>query len=86
MNRTGFPDGSDGKESACNVGDLGLIPGSGRSPGERNGHHSSILAWRISPTERPGGLQSMGLQRVVHSCAANSHMNGTTKSLPWEEI
>ena len=30
----GFPGGSDGKESACNVGDLGLIPGLGRSPGE----------------------------------------------------
>ena len=34
----GFPDGSDGKESACNVEDLGLIPGSGRFPGEGNGH------------------------------------------------
>ena len=30
--------GSDGKESACNVGDLGLIPGLGRSPGEGNGN------------------------------------------------
>ena len=34
----GFPGGSDGEESACNVGDLGLIPGSGRSPGEGNGN------------------------------------------------
>ena len=34
----GFPGGSDGKESACNVGDLGSIPGSGRSPGEGNGN------------------------------------------------
>ena len=33
-----FPGGSDGKESACNAGDLGLIPGSGRSPGEGNGN------------------------------------------------
>ena len=32
------PGGSDGKESACNAGDLGLIPGSGRSPGEENGN------------------------------------------------
>ena len=32
------PGGSDGKESACNVGDLGLIPGSGRSSGEGNGN------------------------------------------------
>ena len=34
----GFPGGSDGKESACNVGDLGSIPASGRSPGEENGN------------------------------------------------
>ena len=34
----GFPGGSGGKEPACNVGDLNLIPGSGRSPGEGNGH------------------------------------------------
>ena len=35
---TGFPCGSAGKESACNVGDLGLIPGLGRSAGEGNGY------------------------------------------------
>ena len=35
---TGFPDGSAGKESACNVGDLGLIPGLGRSSGKGNGY------------------------------------------------
>ena len=34
----GFPGGSDGKESTCNAGDWGLIPGSGRSPGEGNGN------------------------------------------------
>ena len=34
----GFPGGSDGKESACNAGDLGSIPGPGRSPGEGNGN------------------------------------------------
>ena len=34
----GFPSGSDSKESACNAGDTGLIPGSGRSPGEANGN------------------------------------------------
>ena len=53
-------EGSDGKEFACNAGDSGLIPGSGRSPGEGNATHSSILAWRISWTEEPGGLQSTG--------------------------
>ena len=61
-----FPGGSDGKASACNAGDLGSVPGSGRSPGEENGSHSSILAWKIPWTEEPGGLQSMGLQKVGH--------------------
>ena len=57
-----FIQGPD-KESACNAGDLGLIPGSGRSPGE--GHGNLLLQARIVPwTEETGGLQSMGLQRV----------------------
>ena len=47
----GFRGGSAGKESTCNVGDLSLIPGLGRSPGEGNNgcplQYSSILAWRI---------------------------------------
>ena len=38
-----FPDSSVGKESACNAGDPALIPGSGRSTGERIGFHASIL-------------------------------------------
>ena len=38
-----FPGGSDGKESACNAGDLGSIPRFGRSPGEGTATHSSIL-------------------------------------------
>ena len=54
------------KESVCNTGDLGLIPGSGRSPGNGTATHSSILAWRIPWTQEPGGLQSMGSQRVRH--------------------
>ena len=46
-----FPDGSDGKESACNVGDLGLIPGLGRSPGGGLGNplQNSCLE---NPTDR----------------------------------
>ena len=65
----GFPEGLASKESTCNAGDMGdagSVPGSGRSPGEGNGSHSSILAWKIPWTEEPGGLQSMGLQKVVH--------------------
>ena len=49
------PGGSDGKESACNAGDLGSIPGSGRAPGEGNTSYSSILAWIIPWTEEPCG-------------------------------
>ena len=64
-----FPSGSEGKESACNVRDLGLIPGSGR-PGMAT--HSSILAWWIPWTEEPGGLQSMGSQRVGHYWLINT--------------
>ena len=59
-----------GKESARNAGDtgdVGLIPGLGRSPGGWNGNHSNILAWRIPWTEEPGRLQSIGLQRVRHN-------------------
>ena len=105
----GFLGSSAGKESACNTGDPGLIPGSGRFPEEGIGYphqyswallvtqtvnnlpamqetwvqsqgwedplekgkaiHSSILAWRIPWTEKPGRLQSMGLQRVGHNWA-----------------
>ena len=51
------------------MGDLGSIPG--EDPLEKEmATLSSILAWRIPWTEKPGGLQSMGLQRVRHSLAA----------------
>ena len=65
----GFPGGSDYKESACDAGDLGLIPGLGRSPGGGHGNplqYSSLEnpmdrgAWRIPCT---------GSQRVRHDCA-----------------
>ena len=62
----GFRGGIDGKEFACNARDLGLIPGSGRFPGEGIATHSSILAWRIPWAEEPGGLQSMESKRVRH--------------------
>ena len=62
----GFPGGSVGKESACNAGDLGWIPGSEDPLEKEIATHSSILAWRIPWTEEPGGLQSMGSQRVRH--------------------
>ena len=52
----GFPGGSDGIESACNAGDLGSIPGLGRSPGEGKGY----------PLQYCGLENSTGLQRVRH--------------------
>ena len=52
--------------NAGDVRDVGSITGSGRSSGEGHAAHSNILAWRIPWTEEPGGLQSIGSQRVRH--------------------
>ena len=55
MNKEGgFPAGSDGKESACSVGDWGLIPKSGRSP--REGHGNPL---QYSCLENPHGQRSL---------------------------
>ena len=62
----GFPGGSNSRESACNVGDPGLIPGSGRSPGEENDYQLQHSCLKIPMDREPGGLQSMGSQRVGH--------------------
>ena len=70
----GFSGGSDGKESACNAGDLGLILGLGRSPGEGNGNPLQYFCLRISWTEEPGRLQPMGSQRVGYDCLTNTHI------------
>ena len=58
----GFPGGSDSKESACNAGDLGLITGLGRSPGEGNGNplQSSCLE---------NCMDSRGWRATVHGVA-----------------
>ena len=58
----GLPGGSDGKDSAFNVGDLDSIPGLGRSPGRGHDNLSSTLAWRI-PMDR-GAWQA-----IVHGVA-----------------
>ena len=60
---------SAGKAFACNVGDLGSIPGLGRSLGEGNSYPRQYSGLENSMTEEPGGLQSMGLQRVGHNRA-----------------
>ena len=51
---------------AGDVRDAGSILGLGRSPGGGHATHSSILAWRIPWTEEPGGIQSIGSQRIQH--------------------
>ena len=56
--------GSDGK--AYNAGDLGSIPGSGRSPGGGNGNPLQYACLENPMMEEHGSLQSMGLQRVGH--------------------
>ena len=58
----GFPGGSDGKDSACNAGDLGSIPGSGRYPGEGNGN-----ALQYSGLENP--MDRGAWQATVHGVA-----------------
>ena len=50
--------------NAEDMRDMDLIPGSERSPGEGHATHSSILSWRITWTDEPGRLQSIGSQRV----------------------
>ena len=60
----GFPGGSGSKESACNPGDLGLIPGSGRSPGEGN--------------DNP--LQYSGLENSMDRGASRAIVLGTAES------
>ena len=60
--------------NAGDVRDVGSIPGLGRSPAGGHATHSSILAWRIPWTEEPGGLQSIGSQRVRHDRKDLAHM------------
>ena len=60
LSHRGFPSGLDGKESACKAGDLGSIPGSGRSPGEGNGNLQQCL-------ENP--MDRVAWQATVHGVA-----------------
>ena len=64
--KTGLPGGSGDKESACNAGHLGFIPGLEDPLEKEMATHTSILAWRIPWTEELDGLQSTGSQRIGH--------------------
>ena len=76
-----FSSGSDSKESACNAGDQGSSPGSERSPREGNDYPLQISCLENSMTEKPGGLQSMALQRVRYDRATNTPTNAHTHVL-----
>ena len=86
--KVGFPGGSDGKESTCNVGDLGSTPGLGRSP---EGGHGNPLQY--SCLENPHGQRSLasyspwGSQRVRQNWAtkqSSTERGGCHKSCCWE--
>ena len=64
-----------GEESACQEEDMGLIPGLGRSPEGGNGNPLQYSCLRNAWTEKPGGLQSMGTQRVRHNLAIKKQLN-----------
>ena len=63
---TGLPGGSDGKESACNAGDLGLIFGLGRSPGEENGNPLQYSCLEKSMDREAWWAAVHGVTRVRH--------------------
>ena len=84
--------GSDGKVSAYNAGDLGLIPGSGRSPGEGNGSPLQYFCLENPMDKVPGRLQSMGLQRVGHNWVTSLHFTShihiwlLERPQPWLDV
>ena len=59
----GFPDGSVVENPPTSSGDVGSIPGLGRSPEKEMATHSSILAWEIPWTEEPGGATVHGVAK-----------------------
>ena len=77
----GFPGGSDGKESTCDTGDLGLILGSGRSPGEGNGY-----PLQYSCLEKP--INKGVWRAIVHGITKESDMieQLSTNSLHLQQI
>ena len=74
----GFPGGSVVKNLPANSGDVGSIPGSGRSHGDGNGNPLQYSCLKIPWTEEPGRLQSMRLQRVRHDRGTKSTYTGNS--------
>ena len=85
----GFPDSSAGKESACNAGDLGLIPGSERSTGEWIGYPlqyswASLVAQLVKnqPTMQETWVQSLGWEDPLEKRKA-THSSILAWRVPW---
>ena len=74
----GQPGGSVAKNLPASAADMGSSPESGRSLEKEMATYSKIVAWKIPWIEEPGGLQSMGSQRIGHDWATN-----TFTSLSW---
>ena len=66
----GFPGDASGKESTCQGGDAVAFLGQEDPLEKEMATYSGTLAWIIPWTEEPGGLQSMGLQKVGHAGTA----------------
>ena len=67
----GFPNGSDGRESSCNAGDLGLIPGLGRSPGEGNSYPLQYSCLKNSMDRGAWWSTSDKLKVLVLACSSS---------------
>ena len=87
--KLGFPDSSVGKESACNAGDPGLIPGSGRSTGEGIGYlfqysQASLVAQMVKnpPTMQETWVQSLGWEDPLEKGKA-THPSILVWRIPW---
>ena len=85
----GFPDSSVGKESACNAGDPGLVPGSGRSPGEWIGYlfqysWASLVAQLVKnpPAMKKTWVQSLGWKDSMEKGKA-THPSILAWRIPW---
>ena len=87
----GFSGGSDGKKSACNAGDLGSVPGLGRSPGEGIGYPlqylwTSLVAQMVKnlPAMKETWIQSLGWEDPLEKGTA-THSSILACRIPWTE-
>ena len=82
----GLPGCSAGRNLPACAGDVGLILDWEDPREEEMAIHSSILAWEISQTEEPGGLQSMGPQRVRCDLVARQQVNSREPSVSRRQL